>query len=134
MLNLIIGLKGSGKTKNLIKQLNEALEKTNGNVVCVEQGEKLRYDVKYTARLINTDEYAIKDAKALYGLIAGIVASNSDVTDIFVDGVLRICESKEAFESTLPMFDKLAKNNNVNLIMTCSVSAQDPGEVIKQYI
>ncbi|MBQ7726984.1 MAG: hypothetical protein IJT60_00195 [Clostridia bacterium] len=134
MLNLIIGLKGSGKTKNLIRQLNEALDKTNGNVVCIEQGEKLRYDVKYTARLVNTDEYGVKNGDQLFGLIAGIVASNSDVTDIFVDGVLRICKSKEDFESVLPSLEKLADRNKVRLVMTCSVSAEDAGEVIAKYI
>ena len=134
MLNLIIGLKGSGKTKNLIRQLNEALDKTNGNVVCIEQGEKLRYDVKYTVRLVNTDEYGVKNGDQLFGLIAGIVASNSDVTDIFVDGVLRICKSKEDFESVLPSLEKLADRNKVRLVMTCSVSAEDAGEVIAKYI
>ncbi|MBP5293801.1 MAG: ATP-binding protein [Clostridia bacterium] len=134
MLNLIIGLKGSGKTKNLIRQLNEALDKTNGNVVCIEQGEKLRYDVKYTARLVNTDEYGVKNGDQLFGLIAGIVASNSDVTDIFVDGVLRICKSKEDFESVLPSLEKLADRNKVRLVMTCSVSEEDAGEVIAKYI
>ena len=39
MLKLIIGLKGSGKTKNLIAQVNEALARTAGNVVVIEQGE-----------------------------------------------------------------------------------------------
>ena len=134
MLNLIIGLKGSGKTKTLIRQLNEALDKTNGNVVCIEQGEKLRYDVKYTARLVNTDEYGVKNGDQLFGLIAGIVASNSDVTDIFVDGVLRICKSKEDFESVLPSLEKLADRNKVRLVMTCSVSEEDAGEVIAKYI
>ena len=134
MLNLIIGLKGSGKTKNLIRQLNEALDKTNGNVVCIEQGEKLRYDVKYTVRLVNTDEYGVKNGDQLFGLIAGIVASNSDVTDIFVDGVLRICKSKEDFESVLPSLEKLADRNKVRLVMTCSVSEEDAGEVIAKYI
>ena len=134
MLKLIIGLKGSGKTKNLIAQVNDALARTAGNVVVIEQGEKLRYDVKYTARLINTLEYGVANGEAFYGLVAGIVASNSDVTDIFVDGSIRICGTLESLEAVLPALDKLSRANDVNLVMTCSVAADTADETVKKYV
>ena len=74
MLKLIIGVKGTGKTKTLINLVNGALEVTKGDVVCIEKGVKLRYDIKPTARLIDTEEYMIRDAHALYGFVAGILA------------------------------------------------------------
>ena len=79
MLKLLIGVKGTGKTKTLIELVNDALSKTQGDVVCIEKGIKLRYDVKYQARLINTNEYLVFDGESLYGFIAGILASNHDV-------------------------------------------------------
>ena len=75
MLKLIIGVKGTGKTKTLINMVNAAVESSKGDVVCIEKGVKLRYDVKYQARLINTEEFSINDATALYGFLAGIFAS-----------------------------------------------------------
>lgn len=78
MLKLIIGVKGTGKTKSLIELVNEAVEKTNGTVVCIEKGTGLRFDVKYSVRLINTEDYNISDAEALYGFVAGIFASNHE--------------------------------------------------------
>ena len=92
MLKLIVGLKGTGKTKALIEMVNQTLEVTRGSVVCIEKGTKLIYDIKYQARLINTDQYNVKDGKTLFGFIAGICASDHDLTDLFIDSALKICE------------------------------------------
>ena len=88
MVKLIIGIKGTGKTKTLIQMVNAALETTGGNVVVLEKGDKLKFDVKYQARLVNTDEYYVTDAQSLYGFVAGILASNHDVTELFIDSAL----------------------------------------------
>ena len=66
MLKLIIGVKGTGKTKTLIDMVNKTAEESAGSVVCIERGVKLRYDVKYKTRLINTNDYLIFDAQALF--------------------------------------------------------------------
>ena len=90
MIQLIIGKKGSGKTKRLIDAVNGAVEKSNGNVVCVEQGPTLTYDLSHQVRLIDTTIDGVAGYDAFYGLLAGICAGNFDVTDIFVDATLRI--------------------------------------------
>ena len=90
MLKIFAGLKGSGKTKNLIDMVNAAQSTTKGNVVCIEKGLKLTYDLTHRARLVNSEEYGIAGYEALYGFIAGMCAGNYDLTDIFVDATLRI--------------------------------------------
>ena len=89
MVTLIIGNKGTGKTKKLIDMANAALKATNGNVVFVDHGAKLTYDIRQPARLINAKEYAIQGFDALYGFLSGLCAGNYDVTDILVDGTLK---------------------------------------------
>ena len=111
MLKLIIGVKGTGKTKNLINLVNTAVENSHGDVVCIEKGTKLRYDVKYKARLIDVNEYFVDDAQSLYGFIAGILASNHDVTDLFVDSALKICNNDVA--SFDKFVDDISKYKNV---------------------
>jgi hypothetical protein len=93
MIKLIIGKKGAGKTKRLVELVNSAAETSLGNVVCIEKGDKLKFDIKYQCRLIDADQYAISDAQSLYGFIAGILASNHDVTDLFIDSALKICKN-----------------------------------------
>ena len=133
MIKLFIGGKGSGKTKTLIEMVNNATSASNGNVVCIEKGDKLIHDITYKARLIDTDAYAVADAEALYGFIAGILASNSDITDIFVDSALKICGNDTvAFETLLARLKGIT--NDINLVMTSSITVEDCPEGIKAYI
>ena len=90
MVTLIVGKKGSGKTKKLIERANEAVKTSDGNVVVIEKGLKLTYDISHQARLVDSDSYSISGLDALAGFISGICAGNYDVTDIFVDSTLKI--------------------------------------------
>ena len=135
MLKLIIGVKGTGKTKTLISMVNEAVEKSEGTVVCIEKGVGLRLDVKYTARLINTNDYLIFDAEALYGFVAGILASNHDVTDLFIDSALKIANNDIAgFQTFLKEVDELANRLEVNVVITSSIPAEEASDLVKKYI
>ena len=135
MLKLIIGVKGTGKTKNLINLVNAAVENTHGNVVCIEKGTKLRYDVKYKARLIDVNEYFVSDAQSLYGFIAGILASNHDVTDLFVDSALKICNNDDAaFDTFVESINSLTAKLNVKVVITSSIPVEEASETVKKYL
>ena len=135
MVKVIIGVKGTGKTKALISMVNEAAEKSNGNVVCIEKGVGLRFDIKPTVRLINTNEYLVFDAQALYGFVAGILASNHDVTDLFIDGALKIANNDvAALEAFIKAVDELTAKLDVNVVMTSSIPAEEASDLVKKYI
>ena len=135
MFNLIIGGKGSGKTKTLIEQANAAPKNTNGAVVCIEQGDKLRFDITHEVRLIDTKEYAINDGQALFGFICGIVASNHDITDIFVDSTLKICNNDVAeFAIAVREIAAFIEGNGINCLMTASIPAEELPEELKVYV
>jgi len=135
MVKLIVGVKGTGKTKTLIDMVNSALEKSSGRVVCIEKGQKLKFDVKYQARLVNTTEYNICGSDALYGLMCGIHARDYDTTHIFIDSALKMCaEDIEDFTRFLKLADKISDKNNFQCIITASVSPESLPEEIIKYI
>ena len=136
MVKLIIGVKGTGKTKTLIDMVNNAQSTTNGCVVCIEKGSKLRYDVNSQIRLIDTVEYLVADAQSLFGFVAGTLASNYDVTHIFIDSALKICnEDVTSFEKFLLELEALSKKNpDVNFILTSSIPAEEATDIIKKFI
>ncbi len=132
MVKLFIGAKGSGKTKTLIELVNNATSASNGSVVCIEKGDKLKHDITYKARLVDTNSYKIADAAALYGFIAGILASNNDITDVFVDSALKICgDDTDAF--TVMLDNLKAISADVNIVMTASIAVEDCPAAIKAY-
>ena len=135
MLKLIIGVKGTGKTKSLINLVNTAADNSKGDVVCIEKGVKLRYDIKSSARLIDTEEYFVADTDALYGFIAGIFASNHDITDLFVDSALKICNNKaDEFDAFVELVAKLSDKLGVNIVMTSSIPVEEASAVVNKYI
>ena len=135
MLKMIVGVKGTGKTKTLISMVNAATELSAGSVVCIEKGTNLRFNVKYQARLINVDEYSLTDAQSLYGFIAGVYASNQDITHIFVDGTYRICNKNiDEFEKFVLETAKLADETDINIVMTVSMPIEEIPESVKQYM
>ena len=134
-MKLIIGVKGTGKTKALIDMANSALDTSKGSVICIEKGDKLRFDIKYQVRLIDSDEYHVTDADALYGFVAGILASDHDVTDLFIDSALKICKNDvPAFDEFLLDLDALSKKIGVNVVMTSSLPVEDATETMKKYL
>ena len=135
MLKLMIGVKGTGTTKALIEKVNAASATSHGDVVCIEKGTKLRFDISSKVRLVDTEEYLVSDAQALYGLIAGILASNYDVTDIFVDNTLKICNGNiPALEIMLNEVAALLDKHDVNLFMTASIPVEEASDTIQRYL
>ena len=135
MIKLITGIPGTGKTKTLISMVNEAVKTSKGNVVCIEKGIKLRFDIDYNARLINADEYLIDDAQSLFGFVSGVIASNHDVTEIFIDAALKICNYDiAAFEKAVLELDSLSEKTGVNIVLTSSIPKGEESEAIKKYL
>jgi len=135
MLKLIVGVKGTGKTKMLIESANAALEKTDGCVVVIEKGTKLIHEIKYQARLLDTKEYEIIDAESLYGFIAGIYASNHDVTHIYIDSAYKICNNDMAsFTTLIEKVGKFGEDKNIEFFITSSIPTEEIPEALKKYI
>lgn len=134
MISLIVGGKGSGKTKKMIDQINESAKTTPGNIVCIEKSMKLTYDIDHAARLIDVDEYKIGNYDMLYGFIAGILAGNYDIVEVYVDGILKLGNNDlEGLGVLLAKLDMLA-GEGVKLIITVSADEAALPESIKKYL
>lgn len=135
MVKLIIGLKGTGKTKTLIEMVNTASKESHGSVICLELGDKLRYDINYQVRLVDVSEYGVDDTLKLVGFVAGMYASNHDITHIFIDSALKICRNEMAgFVKFFESAAHLAEINGFNLVVTSSIAPEDLPEELKKYI
>ena len=135
MIHVIMGLKGSGKTKKLIDAINTAVASANGDVVCIEYGKKLTYDVTYKVRLVDSKEYGISSPEMLKGFLSGLHAGNFDITNVFIDNLYKtIGTDKAAGEEFIVWCAKFAADNNMEITITISEDPAEASDVMKQYI
>ena len=121
MVSLIIGNKGSGKTKKLIALINEAVAASDGTVVCIEKSPLLTYEVTHKARLIETERFDIEGCDAFYGMVCGVIAQDNDLTDVFVDATFKIVgRDYDAFAALINKICKVSDEANVNFVFTVS--------------
>ncbi|MDD4850996.1 MAG: hypothetical protein PHO10_09915 [Gemmiger sp.] len=133
MMKLIVGTKGSGKTKTMIEMINQATKTTTGNIVVIEKSMKLTTDINHTARLLDADEYGLTGADMLYGFVAGVLAGNYDITELFIDGILRMVDHD--MDATAKVLDAINKiTANIEVVVTVSAAPEDLPESIKKYL
>lgn len=132
MIKLIVGPKGAGKTKTMIDMINAAVKTTEGNIVVIEKSMKLTTDINHAVRLLDVDEYGIQGADMLYGFVAGVLAGNYDITELFLDGLLKIVDhDMDAAAALLARLDAITKD--VEVIVTVSSAEDALPDSIKKY-
>ena len=135
MIQVIMGLKGSGKTKKLIDAINEAVASAQGDVVCIEYGKQLTYDINYRVRLVNSKEYGINNADKLKGLLSGLHAGNFDITNVYIDNLYKTIGTDRANgEAFILWCAKFAEDNQMNITITVSDNPESASEEIKKFL
>ncbi len=136
MVKLIMGLKGSGKTKTLVELVKKALEEESGNVVCIEKDKDLTYDIPHACRLIHAKEYGINTNERLQGFISGLHAGNYDITHIFIDNFYKMLDdsSDETVAALLQWMDEFGERENVKFTISATAVAEERCDAIKKYI
>ena len=135
MIHVIMGLKGSGKTKKMIDAINGAVAEAHGDVVCIEYGRKLTYDLSYKVRLVDSKEYGICSSEMLKGFLSGLHAGNFDITHVFIDNLYKtIGQDRAAAEEFITWCDKFAETNDMKITVTVSDDPESASEVMKKYL
>ncbi len=135
MIKVIMGLKGSGKTKQLISAIQDAVATEAGDIVCIEYGKKLTYDVNYKVRLVDSEEYGVCNVDMLKGLISGLHAGNFDITHIFIDNLYKtIGHNHDYGEAFIEWCAKFTEANNLKITMTVSDTPEAASETVKKYL
>ena len=135
MIHVIMGLKGSGKTKKLLDSVQEAVANANGDVVCIEYGKKLTYDVNYRVRLVDSKEYGISNPCMLKGFLSGLHAGNFDITHVYIDNLYKtIGNDRAEGEAFILWCAEFAKVNNMEITLTVSDDPALASEEIKAFL
>ncbi len=135
MIKVIMGLKGSGKTKKLIESIKDSVVNAHGDVVCIEYGQKLTYDLPHKVRLVDSKEYGICNPDMLKGLLSGLHAGNFDITNVYIDNLYKtIGNDRAAGEEFILWCAKFAETNYMEITITVSDDVENASEEIKKYL
>ena len=136
MVGIIMGLKGSGKTKKLVDLVRAAVAEETGDVVCIEKERKLTFDIPYQARLIDAGTYDIGSYEFLKGLICGVHAGNYDITHFFIDNFYKLVNDKSPseLERFLAWLEEISEQEKISFVISISADPEKFGESVKKYI
>lgn len=136
MVRVIMGVKGSGKTKQMIEMINGEVKSEHGTIVCIERGSKLTYDIHSKIRLVEASNYDMNSFTFLKGFISGLYACNYDITHIFIDSLLRVVPADVGdaeLESFLDWLNAFSESNGLKFTISISADASLASEGVKKY-
>lgn len=135
MIKLIMGEKGTGKTKNLIEQVNATAASVPGNVVCIESAAMMTYNIKPQVRLLNAEEYGLTSYEVFRGFLSGLYAGNYDISHIYIDNLCKICGAMgEETDKFLSWLEGFSASSGVEFVVTISASESAASETMKKYL
>ena len=136
MVRVIMGVKGTGKTKQMIELINAAAKSEAGSVVCIEHGSKLTYDIHYQIRLIEAKDYALQNFDMLKGFISGLHAGNYDITQVFVESLtklINVSAEDPQVEHFLDWLNDFGEKNGIKFVVTISADTALASDGVKKY-
>lgn len=136
MVRLIMGVKGSGKTKQLIELINAAAKNEPGNVVCIEANSTMTYDIHYHIRLIDAHEYKLNSFEVYRGFISGLYAGNYDISQIFIDNLCKTVGNSDPRETEafLNWLDVFGEKNSIKFTVTISGDPATATEGVRKFL
>ena len=135
MVKVIMGPKGTGKTKQMIDLINTAVETEHGNVVAIAHDSKLTFDINYKIRLVETSDYDIPNYDTLKGFLYGLYASNYDITHVFIDSLNKLVstENKADVEAFLDWLEAFSQKSGIMYTVSISEDESSDSEGVRKY-
>ncbi len=131
-----MGLKGTGKTKQLVELVRKAVDEEHGDVICIEKDKVLTYDIPYQARLVHASQYGISSMELMRGFISGLAAGNFDITHVFIDNLFKIIRpaSGEDLGRFLEWMERFGQSEGITFTVSVSADPSDYGPEVTKYI
>lgn len=135
MVQLIVGEKGKGKTKQLLDKVNNEVKVISGNIVYLDKSAKHMYELNNKVRLIDVSQFVIDDNKGFLGFVCGIISQDNDLQQMYFDSFLKIaCLEGADITETIEKLDKISEKFGVDFVLSVSADAAKLPESVKDKI
>lgn len=135
MVQLIIGKKGKGKTKQLLDKVNSEVKSITGNIVYLDKSTKHMYELNNKVRLIDVSQYMIENSDEFAGFVSGIISQDHDLQQMYFDSFLDIsaAEGKD-ISKTVSKLEKISEKFAVDFILSVSVDESELSSELKKNV
>lgn len=135
MFSLIAGNRGSGKTKMLLEMANERAKSSNGSSIFIDADKSHMYDLPHNVRYISTIDLPLKTAEEFFGFVCGLMASDYDLENLYIDGIKKTMKgSEQDISENVERIEAFAEINNVKVVATITCEETEIPEALKKYI
>lgn len=135
MVQLIVGKKGKGKTKQLLDKVNSEIKAITGNIVYLDKSTKHMYELNNKIRLIDVSQFMIENSSEFIGFISGIISQDHDLQQMYFDSFLKIsCLEGADITATIEKLEKISEKENVDFVLSVSLDEEELPESVKKNI
>lgn len=135
MFSLIVGHRGSGKTKMLIDMANERAKTSSGSSIFIDADKSHMYDLPHNVRYISTIELPLQSAQEFFGFVCGLMASDYDLENLYIDGLKKTMKgSMDEIAENIKRVEAFAEVSNVKVVATVTCEMEEIPEELKKYI
>ena len=135
MIKIICGPKGSGKTKRIIDEANNAVSVAKGHLIFITDTKRYMYDLKREIRFVDVSDYAVAGEDALCGFVKGAVAASYDMEYVYLDGIARIAGKQlKDMAQFFYMLEKISQMRSLTIYITCSCAEEELPEFLRKYL
>ena len=127
MVKLLIGHKGTGKTKMMIELANTEAEKSDGNIIFINKNTRLMYDLKYKIRVVCMEDYEhVTNSDEYIGFLYGIISSDHDIKTIYIDSILKHADfSLGDLPEFLTRLKNISKDYGMDFVVSLSAEKEE---------
>lgn len=132
MVQLIIGEKGKGKTKELLDKVNKEIQDITGNVVYLDKNTRHMFELNNKIRLIDCSEYLLDSPDAFVGFVSGIISQDHDLQKMYLDSLMKVAKVEaDGVESILKKLEVVSEKFKVDFVISVSVTESDLSDEMK---
>ena len=135
MVQLIVGKKGKGKTKELLDKVNGQVKNVSGSVVYLDKSTKHMYELNNKVRLINVPDYLISSSQEFLGFICGIISQDHDLEQMYLDSFLKIaCVEEGDIAPVIEKLEEISEKFHVDFILSVSRDESELSDALKSKV
>jgi ABC-type cobalamin/Fe3+-siderophores transport system ATPase subunit len=135
MVQLIVGEKGKGKTKELLERVNNQVKTASGTICYLDKSTKHMFELNNKVRLINVSDFLINNADQFAGFILGIISQDHDLEQMYLDSFLKISRTEDGdYVSLVQKLDEISKEFKVDFVLSVSLPANSVTAEIKDKV